>query len=101
MERVEEWIGTTTPDILCLQETKLSDDAFPAMAFSALGYESVHHGEGRWNGVAILSKVGVDDVVDGFAPGIAGDDEARLLTATCGGVRVTTVYAPNGRAVRS
>jgi exodeoxyribonuclease-3 len=99
MERVEEWLGYASPDVLCLQETKLSDDAFPSMAFSALGYESVHHGEGRWNGVGILSRVGIDDVVDGFAPGIDADDEARLITATCGGVRISTVYVPNGRAV--
>ena len=98
-ERVEEWLGYAQPDVLCLQETKLSDSAFPAMAFSALGYESVHHGEGRWNGVAILSRLGVDDVVNGFAPGVEPDPEARLLTATCGGIRLTTVYVPNGRAV--
>ena len=62
-ERVEEWLAECQPDVVCMQETKLADTAFPAMAFSALGYESVHHGEGRWNGVAILSRVGLDDVV--------------------------------------
>lgn len=97
--RVEEWLAQVAPDVVCLQETKLSDEAFPALAFSALGYEAVHHGEGRWNGVAILSRRGIDDVVDGFAPGIEADGEARTLTATCGGVRVTTVYVPNGRTV--
>jgi len=97
MPRVEEWLAQVGPDVLCLQETKSTDKAFPAMAFSSLGYESVHHGEGRWNGVAIVSRVGIDDVVDGFAPGIEPDPEARLLTATCGGVRVATVYVPNGR----
>ncbi len=97
--RVEQWLVEVSPDILCLQETKLADDAFPAMAFSALGYEAVHHGEGRWNGVAILSRVGIDQVVDGFAGGIEPDHEARLLSATCGGVRVVTVYVPNGRAL--
>lgn len=99
MDRVEEWIGYAEPDVLCLQETKMADKAFPAMAFSALGYDSVHHGEGRWNGVAILSRVGIDDVVAGFAPGIEPDRDARLLTATCGGIRVLTVYVPNGREV--
>ncbi|CAA9227458.1 MAG: Exodeoxyribonuclease III [uncultured Acidimicrobiales bacterium] len=99
MPRVEEWLAQVGPDVLCLQETKSTDKAFPAMAFSSLGYESVHHGEGRWNGVAIVSRVGIDDVVDGFAPGIEPDPEARLLTATCGGVRVATVYVPNGRHV--
>lgn len=97
--RVEEWLAQVAPDVVCLQETKLSDEAFPALAFSALGYEAVHHGEGRWNGVAILSRRGIDDVVDGFAPGVEADREARMLTATCGGVRVTTVYVPNGRTV--
>jgi len=69
------------------------------MTFAGLGYDAVHHGEGRWNGVAILSRVGITDVVDGFADGGAPDGEARLLTATCGGVRVVTVYVPNGREV--
>jgi exodeoxyribonuclease III len=99
LPRVEEWLGYAHPDVLCLQETKLSDDAFPAMTFAGLGYEAVHHGEGRWNGVAILSRVGIDDVVDGFGDGGEPDGEARLLTATCGGVRVATVYVPNGRQV--
>ena len=82
-----------------MQETKLADAAFPAMAFQALGYESAHHGEGRWNGVAILVRVGIDDVVAGFADGAEPDAEARLLWATCGGVRVASVYVPNGRRV--
>jgi exodeoxyribonuclease-3 len=99
MERVEDWIAYAQPDVLCLQETKVADDAFPSMAFAGLGYESVHHGEGRWNGVAILSRVGIEDVVDGFADGREPDAEARLLTATCGGVRVVTTYVPNGREV--
>jgi exodeoxyribonuclease III len=98
--RVEEWIGYARPDVLCMQETKLADAAFPAMAFAALGYESVHFGEGRWNGVAIVSRIGLDDVVRGF-----GDDTdtqgARLVGATCGGVRVHSLYAPNGRSVGS
>jgi exodeoxyribonuclease-3 len=82
-----------------MQETKLADSAFPTMAFTALGYESAHHGEGRWNGVAILSRVGLDDVVNGFADGDPADDEARLITATCGGARIMSVYVPNGRAL--
>ena len=61
--RVEEWLAQVEPDVVCLQETKLADAAFPAMAFQALGYDAVHHGEGQWNGVAILSRVGVDDAV--------------------------------------
>ena len=98
-ERVEEWLADCQPDVVCLQETKLSDSAFPAMAFAAMGYDAVHHGEGRWNGVAILSRVGLDDVVTGFADGAPDDAEARLVTATCGGLRVMSAYVPNGRAL--
>jgi len=100
--RVEEWLGYAAPDVLCMQETKLSDADFPSMAFSALGYESAHHGEGRWNGVAILSRVGLDDVVAGFSDQVEDESvEARLLSATCAGVRVSSVYVPNGRSVGS
>ena len=98
-ERVEAWLGEIQPDVLCIQETKLHDDAFPALALAGLGYEAVHHGQGRWNGVAILSRVGIDDVVHGFADDAATDPEARLLTARCGSTVVVTAYAPNGRAV--
>jgi exodeoxyribonuclease-3 len=99
MDRVEEWLQECRPDVVCLQETKLADTAFPSMAFSSLGYESAHHGQGQWNGVAILSRVGLDDVVMGFADDDAPDVDARLITATCGGVRVMSAYVPNGRAL--
>lgn len=99
LHRVEAWLAEVAPDVVCLQETKSSDEAFPHLAFAALGYQTVHHGEGRWNGVAIISRVGISDVVEGFAPGIGADHEARLLTATCGGLRLATVYVPNGREV--
>ena len=99
IDRVLGWLDIAEPDVLCLQETKLADDAFPALEFHARGYASVHHGEGRWNGVAIVSRVGLEDPVAGFADGEPADDEARLVTATCGGVRVSSVYVPNGRAV--
>ena len=99
LTRVEEWVAQTQPDVLCMQETKLADDAFPTLAFEALGYESAHHGQGRWNGVAIISKVGLDDVVAGFADADEPDPEARLIWATCGGVRVASVYVPNGRSL--
>ncbi len=110
--RVEEWLAYAAPDVCCLQETKLADSAFPAMSFAALGYEAFHHGEGRWNGVAILSRLGLEDVAVGFssATGDPGDDpvdrlvqesEARTLGATCGGLRVRTVYVPNGRQLDS
>lgn len=99
LPRVEAWLAEVAPDVVCLQETKLADDAFPALAFEALGYSAVHHGEGRWNGVAIVSRIGIDDVVVGFADGGAPDAEARMLSATCAGVRISSVYVPNGRAL--
>src|SRR5687768_3897242 len=83
-----------------MQETKLADTTFPTMAFSALGYESAHFGQGQWNGVAILSRVGLEDVVPNFAAGIEPDPDARIITATCGGIRVTSCYVPNGRALQ-
>jgi exodeoxyribonuclease-3 len=97
MPRVEEWLDTVRPDVLCMQETKLSDTQFPAMAFEALGYESAHHGSGQWNGVAILSRVGLDDVLNGFHDGREPDVDTRLIWATCAGVRIGSVYVPNGR----
>jgi exodeoxyribonuclease-3 len=98
--RVEEWLDYAKPDVLCVQETKLADAAFPHLAFQARGYEAAHNGQGRWNGVAILSRVGIDDVVAGMPLSEAADpDEARLVTATCGGVRVSSVYVPNGRSL--
>ncbi len=99
MPRVEDWLAEMQPDVVCLQETKLADDAFPALAFKALGYDSAHHGFNQWNGVAILSKVGIDDVVEGFPDDDEPDRDARLLWATCGGVRVVSMYVPNGRTL--
>lgn len=102
LARVEEWLAYAQPDVLCLQETKCSDKAFPALSFSVLGYDSAHYGQGQWNGVAILSRVGITDTATGF-----GDlpdpyeGDARLLAATCGGVRIVNAYAPNGRVVDS
>ena len=98
LPRVEAWLDELQPDVVCLQETKLADAAFPALTFRALGYESVHHGEGRWNGVAILSRVGLDDATFGFGDG-DDDPEARLVWATCGGIRVASAYVPNGRSL--
>ena len=99
LPRVEEWIADVQPDVVCLQETKLAHDAFPGLAFEALGYESAHFGQGQWNGVAIISRVGLSDVIENFADGVPADPEARIITATCGGVRVTSVYVPNGRSL--
>ena len=96
--RVREWLEIMHPDVLH-PETKLAEEAFPTSEFTALGYESVHHGQGQWNGVAILSKVGIEDVVAGFSDGGEPDPDARIIWATCGGVRVASAYIPNGREV--
>jgi exodeoxyribonuclease-3 len=102
MPRVIDWLGSNRPDVLCLQETKISDAAFAREAFAALGYEVATHGAGQWNGVALVSSVGLDDVSRGFAgePGFP-EVEARAVAATCGGVRVWSLYVPNGRALNS
>jgi len=99
--RLLPWLDQRQPDVVCLQETKLADDAFAAMLEEQLvsrGYEFATHGEVQWNGVAILSKIGLDDVVPGVAgaPGFP-NTEARAVAATCGGIRVHSVYVPNGR----
>jgi exodeoxyribonuclease-3 len=99
LPRVESWLAAVEPDIVCLQETKCTEDAFPALAFHALGYETFHHGQGQWNGVAILSRVGIEDAEVGFGDGGDADPEARVAWATCGGVRVASCYVPNGRSV--
>jgi exodeoxyribonuclease-3 len=101
MPRLLPWLDQRQPDVLCLQETKLADDAFAGLLAEELadrGYEVAAHGEARWNGVAILSRVGLDDVVPGL-PGGPGfpHQEARAVSATCGGIRVHSVYVPNGR----
>ena len=100
MPRVEQWLAEVEPDIVCLQETKVADAAFPALTFASIGYESAHHGQGQWNGVAVAfegrsrrrrgrtSRSGIDPDVD-----------ARIITATCGGIRVSSVYVPNGRSL--
>jgi exodeoxyribonuclease-3 len=97
--RVEAWLAEVQPDVVCLQETKLSDATFPSLGFGALGYESAHFGQGQWNGVAILSRVGLDEVVHDFADGDGPDVDARLISARCDGIRVLSAYVPNGRAV--
>jgi len=112
MERVGAWLERARPDVLLMQETKLADADAPADAFREAGYDLAHHGEGRWNGVAIASRRGIADVVTNFGEPLrpartedAGDDEplaeARMIAATCGGVRVVSIYAPNGRTVGS
>jgi len=99
--RLLPWLDERAPDVVCLQETKLTDDAFAALLGSELrdrGYEVATHGERAWNGVAILSRVGLEDVAPGLdgAPGFP-HPEARAIAATCGGIRVVSVYVPNGR----
>jgi len=112
LEKVSWWLERARPDVLLMQETKLTDASAPVAAFREAGYELAHHGEGRWNGVAIASRLGIVDVVTNFGVPLApaktedaGDDEplaeARMIAATCGGVRVVSVYAPNGRTVGS
>jgi exodeoxyribonuclease-3 len=100
LPRLIGWLETARPDVLCLQETKIADGGFPRAEVEALGYELALHGGGRWNGVAIVSKVGLIDVERGFVgePGFP-DPEARALSATCGGLRVWSVYVPNGRTL--
>ena len=120
MEKVEWWLARAKPDVLLIQETKLSDYDAPVMAFSMAGYDFAHHGEGRWNGVAIAARrgIGIDGVVTNFGLGGVRDssagssaaygeddfdplDEARMISAMCGGIRVVSIYAPNGRVVGS
>ena len=101
MPRLLPWLDQRQPDVVCLQETKLADDAFSALVgedFASRGYEIAMYGEPRWNGVAILSRAGLADVVTGIAgaPGFP-DPEARAVAATCGGIRVWSLYVPNGR----
>ncbi len=118
-EAVENWLQRAAPDILLMQETKLGDADAPVMAFAMAGYQLVHHGEGRWNGVAIAARDGlaIGDVVTNFGDGPVRDsgpgsataaeddfnpfDEARVLAATIEGLRLVSVYAPNGRVVGS
>jgi exodeoxyribonuclease-3 len=100
--RLLPWLDERDPDVVCLQETKLADDAFHELVgheLSSRGYEVAVHGEPAWNGVAILSRIGLDAVVAGIegAPGFP-DPEARAVSATCGAIRVVSVYVPNGRA---
>ena len=99
--RLLPWLDERRPDVVCLQETKLADDAFERLLGGELadrGYALALHGEVQWNGVAILSRVGLDDVALGI-PGAPGfpHDEARAVSATCGGIRIHSLYVPNGR----
>ena len=120
LDRVLEWLDGAQPDVLLMQETKLTDDDAPVMPFQMRGYNLVHHGEGRWNGVAIASKsaADADSIVTNFGDGpvrntgpgamisLAEDDfdpfsEARMVSAVIDGIRFVSLYAPNGRVVGS
>ncbi|GAA2795025.1 exodeoxyribonuclease III [Saccharopolyspora taberi] len=107
LPRLLDWLGSAEPDVVCLQEIKCSAEAFPVDEVGELGYEVAAHGTGRWNGVAVLSKAGLADVRRGLLdePGYQAEgamfeaSEPRAVAATCGGVRVWSVYVPNGREV--
>ena len=117
LPRLNEWLELAEPDVLCLQETKIAAEAFPGEGAEALGYEIAAHGDGRWNGVAILSRIGLADVSLGFAgqpayapppdeddPALIGAPpavETRAVGATCGPLRVWSLYVPNGRSLDS
>ncbi len=99
LPKLLDWLESATPDVLCLQELKNPPETFPHEAINALGYQAAINAAGRWNGVAVLSKVGLADVAVGLTgqPEFEGTAEARAIGATCGGVRVWSVYVPNGR----
>ncbi len=112
LDRVVGWLERAQPDVLLMQETKLADADAPTDVFGRAGYALAHHGEGRWNGVAIASRGRIEDVVANFGAPLrpartedVGDDEpfaeARMIAASCGGIRVVSLYAPNGRSVGS
>jgi exodeoxyribonuclease-3 len=112
LEKVTWWLERAQPDLLLMQETKLADAEVPEEPFRRLGYELAHHGEGRWNGVAIASRSPIENVVTNFGEPLraastpeVGDDEplaeTRMIAATTGGIRVVSLYAPNGRVVDS
>lgn len=110
LEVVERWLERADPDVLLLQETKLTDAKTPDLSFRMAGYELVHHGEGRWNGVAIASREPLSAVVTNFGDGPVGTTggeeadyqplrQARMISAISGGIRFVSLYAPNGRQV--
>jgi exodeoxyribonuclease-3 len=106
-DRIVDWLGRSDVDVLAIQETKCKDAQFPYQRFEDIGYEVTHVGSSQWNGVAIASRVGLTDVETAFTgqPGFSKDPEidpvveARALGATCGGVRIWSLYVPNGRAL--
>ncbi len=95
------WLAKSDVDVLAIQETKIPDDKFPAGPIRDLGYDVAHHGVSQWNGVALLSRVGIENVRNGFPgmPQFGGQHEARAIGATCGGIDIWSLYVPNGRAL--
>ncbi len=100
LERLLPWLESARPDILCLQETKVVDEHFPAAELEAIGYQCAVHGQRTYNGVAILARSEIADVSRGFDDGV-DDAQARLIAATVAGVRVISAYVPNGSEVGS
>jgi exodeoxyribonuclease-3 len=98
LPRLLDWLQSTAPDVVCLQETKVGEDGFPTGEVGDLGYETAAYGQGRWNGVALLSRVGLAEIRRGLRgePGFP-DPEARAISAVCDGIRFMSVYVPNGR----
>lgn len=101
LPRLLAWLESSGTDVLCIQETKCTAEQFPTAALAELGYESAVNATGRWNGVALLSRVGLSDVVTGLpdGPEYDGVQEPRAISATCGPLRLWSVYVPNGREV--
>ncbi|MEO6503479.1 MAG: exodeoxyribonuclease III [Jatrophihabitantaceae bacterium] len=101
LPRLLSWLELRQPDVLLVQETKATEQSWPAAELRAQGYESAHLGSGRWNGVGILSRVGLADVSQGLAgqPSFDGAMEDRAIGATCAGIRLWSLYVPNGRTV--
>lgn len=99
MPRFVSWLKETSPDVVCIQETKMKQDSFPSLELEMLGYDSVHFGQGQWNGVAIISRVGLENPILGLSGDGGVSEEARAVTATCGGVGVVSAYVPNGRSL--
>ncbi len=102
MPRFVAWLKEAEPDVVCIQETKLKQDAFPHLELEMLGYEATHFGQGQWNGVAVISRVGLKNPIFG----VEGSDnpeseEARAISVECGAIEIVSVYVPNGRSVDS
>ena len=98
LDRLVDYLATRQPDVLCVQETKCQDEQFPYAAIAAAGYRAVHHGQKTYNGVAILARQPIEDPQSGMQDGVA-DPQARVIAATVNGVRVISVYVPNGQRV--